>query len=82
LAGEQASLARRRLQTTQSTCELASNVFLPSRYLDYGLPIWQQDMRGARRRLVDYKTDVEIEPRLFELLQGYTRFSIDELRRH
>lgn len=58
------------------------NVFLPSRYLDYGLPIWHEDMRGARRRLVDYKTDVKVEPGLFELPQDYTRFSIDELRRH
>ncbi len=81
LAGEQASLAQRRPQSVQSTCELANDVFLPSRYLDYGFPIWQQDMRGARRRLVDYKTDVKVEARLFELPQGYARFSIDELRR-
>lgn len=81
LAGEQASLARRRPQTAQSTCELANNVLLPNRYLDYGLPIWQQDMRGARRRLVDYNTGARVEPRLFELPPGYTRFSVGTLHR-
>lgn len=81
LAGEQASLAQRRPQSMQSACELANNVFLPSRYLDYGFPIWQQDMRGARRRLVDYKTGVKVKPSLFELPQGYRRFTMDELHR-
>jgi hypothetical protein len=81
LAGEQASLAQRRPQSMQSACELANNVFLPSHYLDYGFPIWQQDMRGARRRLVDYKTGVQVEARLFELPQGYRRLTMDELHR-
>jgi hypothetical protein len=81
LAGEQAMLAQRRPEIVQSTCELANDVFLPSRYLDYGFPIWQQDIRGARRRLVDYKIDVKVEPRLFKLPQGYSRFTMDELRR-
>lgn len=81
LAGEQALLAQRRPQSALSACELANDVFLPSRYLDYGFPIWQQDMRGARRRLVDYKIDVKVEPHLFKLPQHYMRFSIDELRR-
>lgn len=56
LAGEQALAAKYTPKEMQSACDLANDVFIPARHLEYGFPIRQQDMTGASRQLVDYQT--------------------------
>lgn len=80
LAGEQAANAKYTPNEMQSVCDLANNIFIPARHLEYGFPIRQQDMTGAIRQLVDYQTDYEVDANLFRLPKGYTRYTMDDMR--
>ncbi len=81
LAGEQAVTAKFTPPEFQSACDLANNVFLPARHLEYGFPVRQQDLTGARRQLLDYKTGLDVAPSLFELPPGYRRFTLGDMRK-
>ena len=66
LAGEQAAMQATVPAGMQSACELADYVFLPARYLAHGFPVRQVSRAGVTRQLMDFKTAVPVEPKLFE----------------
>ncbi len=78
LAGEQALAAARRPKELQDDCALADDVFQPARHLAFGFPVKQIDSAGKARDLADFRTDVAVEPGLFELPAGYRRYSLSE----
>ncbi|MEE9561305.1 MAG: hypothetical protein V3V64_11000 [Acidiferrobacterales bacterium] len=54
--------------------------FLPAQHLESGFPVREQDMVGARRQLLDYKTGVDVAPGLFALPRDYRRFTLNDMR--
>ena len=80
LAGQQALTAAVTPPEMQSPCDLANNVFLPARHLEYGFPVRLVDMTGRSMELVDYKTDFRATADMLRLPQEYQRLTLDELR--
>jgi len=81
LAGEQAMMQATVPAGMQSACELADYVFLPARYLEHGFPVRQVSRAGVTRQLVDFKTAVPVEPKLFELPKDYKQIVPADLRK-
>lgn len=81
LAGEQARMQANVPAAFQSACDLADFVFLPARYLGHGFPVRQVNHAGVTRQLVDFKTGVPVEPRLFELPKDYKQITTTDVRR-
>lgn len=81
LAGEQARMQATVPAAFQSACDLADFVFVPARYLAHGFPVRQVNHAGVTRQLVDYKTGVPVEPRLFELPKDYKEITTADVRR-
>jgi hypothetical protein len=80
LAGQQALTAAATPPEMQSACDLANNVFLPVRHLEYGFPVRLVDMTGRSTELVDYKTDFRVTADLLRLPAEYKRLTLEELR--
>ena len=80
LAGQQALTAAATPPEMQSACDLANNVFLPVRHLEYGFPVRLVDMTGRSMELVDYKTDFRVTADLLRLPAEYKRLTLEELR--
>ncbi len=80
LATEHAQLARNTPPDLQNACDLASNVVLPTRYLQFGFPVMLIDSNGRVRQLQDYKTKQPVAPALFTLPAGYLLFTTQSLR--
>jgi hypothetical protein len=80
LAGEQAQSLDWTPKEMLSPCSIANNIFLPVRHLMHGFPVKIQEMSGRTLALVDYKKDIEVDPKLFELLDSYSRLELDEMR--
>jgi hypothetical protein len=80
LAGQQALTAAATPPEMQSVCDLANNVFLPMRHLEYGFPVRLVDMTGRSMELVDYKTDFRATAEIFRLPAEYKRLTLEELR--
>lgn len=55
----------------QNECFLAHNVVSPSRTLQFGLPIFEEDDKGMKHLLVDYKTNVKVDPAVYTLPEKY-----------
>lgn len=81
LAGEQAAMQATVPAGMQSACELADYVFLPARYLAHGFPVRQVSRAGVTRQLMDFKTAVPVEPKLFELPKDYKQIAPADLRK-
>lgn len=81
LAGEQAIMQASVPAGMQSACELADYVFVPGRYLEHGFPVRQVNRAGVTRQLVDFKTAVPVEPKLFELPKDYKQIAPADLRK-
>lgn len=70
----------------KAPCDLANHVYAPARHLAHGFPVRlvEMDPRDAKRRrvteLTNYKTDVVMEQKLFELPAGYRRMMLGELQ--
>ena len=75
LAGEQAAIQARMPATLQQACDLADQVLLPARYLEAGFPVRWVKSNGETRQLIGYKTDVPLDPKLFDLPKDYKKFS-------
>lgn len=75
LAGEQAAMQAGMPSTLQQACELADQVYLPARYLEQGFPVRWVRAAGVTRQLTGFKSNVPLEPRLFELPKDYKSFS-------
>lgn len=80
LAGQQALTAAMTPPEMQSPCDLANNVFLPTRHLEHGFPVRLTDMTGRTMELVDYKTDFRATADMLRLPAKYTRLTLEELR--
>ena len=80
LAGQQALTAALTPPEMQSACDLANNVFLPTRHLEFGFPVRLVDMTGRSMELVDYKTDFRATAELFHLPSEYKRLTLEKLR--
>ena len=80
LAGQQALTVSMTPTDMQSPCDLANNVFLPVRHLEYGFPVRLTDMTGRTMELVDYKTDFRVTADLLRLPAEYKRLTLEELR--
>ena len=81
LAGQQAATLAVIPPEFQSPCDLANNVFLPSRYLDYGFPVRAKDMTGRTNELVDYKLNFRATAAMLRLPSDYKRLTLDDLRK-
>ena len=81
LAGQQAVTLSVTPPEMQSACDLANNVLLPTRHLEYGFPVRLIDMTGKLMELVDYKTDFRATAAMLRLPAGYKRLSLEELRK-
>jgi len=81
LAGEQAVLLAAPEFMTPSGCDLANNIYVPSRHLQRGFPIRQQDMTGRTRELQDFTRAIAVKSELFHLPRSYTFFTVEDLRR-
>jgi hypothetical protein len=73
-------LAERQRATLDNTpkefrtpCYLSRYVYAPGRQLEKGLPIQEWDNQGYRRRLTDYRDNIPVDPKLFQLPSGYHR---------
>ncbi|MHB8535548.1 MAG: hypothetical protein ACYDBW_08895 [Sulfuricaulis sp.] len=80
LAGQQAVTLAATPPEFQSVCDVANNVFLPARHLDYGFPVRLVDMTGRTTQLLDYKKGFRATPDLFRLPADYKRRTLNELR--
>jgi len=75
MAGEQGAMQARMPPSMQQACDMADLVFEPGRSLMEGFPVRLVKANGVTRQLTDYKINVELEPRLFELPPEYKTFS-------
>lgn len=80
LASRQAESLAVMPKELRTPCELANNIFSPTRHLEHGFPVRLQDMNGKLSELVDYRTRERIDPALFRLPEGYQRTTLEELR--
>ena len=80
LAGEQAQAMEYTPKDMQTACDLANNIFLPTRHLDQGFPVRQQDMAGNTRQLINYDEHYPFDPKLFVLPAGFKRYTTQEMR--
>jgi len=79
LAGEQTRVLEHMPIELQTPCDLANNVFVPARNLEYGFPVRQQDMTGHLRELVDYKTET-VSKTLFQLPDTFQRYTTQSIQ--
>ncbi len=78
LAGEHAKTVNKIPEDMLDACDLALNVFYPSKYLDNGLPMREWDRKGYRRFLESYKFNVKMPNEKLSLPDGYEKYSVAE----
>ena len=59
----------------QTPCFLSRYAYAPAWHLQYGLPLQEWDSSGYKKSLVDFSDDETMPLALFELPDGYHRFS-------
>jgi hypothetical protein len=64
----------------QNPCMLSKSIFSPNVSLEYGFALREWDATGKSRALIDFKEDHLIDKTLFELPEGYKRFSMKDYR--
>jgi len=62
----------------QTPCDLAANVYAPTRAFDHGLPI-QERGEGRSQSLVDFNAAYNVEATLFHLPKGYEQVPMKTL---
>lgn len=80
LAGQQVAVLSAMPKDLQTPCDLANNIFAPARYLDYGLPVRLSETGVRTSELVDFQTDFNAVPGLFELPASFRRLTLEEMR--
>ena len=80
LAGQQVAALSAMPKELQTPCDLANNIFAPARYLDYGLPVRLSETGVRTSELVDFQTDFNAVPGLFELPASFRRLTLEEMR--
>lgn len=58
----------------QTSCDLANNVFEPTRYLSKGFPVRQRDDIGRTRSLLSFKENIKKQSELFVIPSKYQMF--------
>lgn len=58
----------------QSACDLANNVYLPTRYLENGFPVRQRDYLDRSRALQSFRENVKKDQQLFVIPGKYQLF--------
>jgi len=82
LAGEHALTVTAIPVELQSWCDMANNVFYPTRHLEHGYPVRQVDMAGNKSELVDFNTEYRATASVLRLPQDYKRIIIEDLRKN
>ncbi len=80
LAGEQAAAMKHTPKEMQSACDLANHIFLPTRHLEQGFPIRQEDMAGNVRQLINYDEHYRSDQTLFRLPENFSHYRAQERR--
>ncbi|MBI3574571.1 MAG: hypothetical protein HY083_02790 [Gammaproteobacteria bacterium] len=80
LAGQQVAVLSAMPKELQTPCDLANNIFAPTRYLDYGLPVRLTETGARTSELVDFQTDFNAVPGLFELPASFRRLTLEDMR--
>ena len=57
----------------QTACDLANNVYAPTRYLSEGFPLRQLDDQGRSRHLNEFRKNIKVKPELFVIPENYER---------
>lgn len=63
-----------------NACDMTHSTFSPVRHLQFGFPIREWGKREYSRTLIDYKTQYEVDEKLFEFPQGFRHFTVEQLR--
>lgn len=79
LAGEHASTVGNIPKDVLDPCDLALNIFYPTKHLEHGLPIREWDQKGYQRFLLKYHDDVLAEKSEYELPKDYHQYSISDM---
>ncbi len=78
LAGEQRKALPHTPADMQDPCGMALHAFHPDWALSFGLPVQEWGVDGRGRQLMDFRGDFAVKPELFELPEGYGRYSSGE----
>ena len=62
-----------------TACDIANNIVAPVRHLSYGFPIRESSTSGKQRSLVDFDEHYVIDNKLFNIPDGYSRYSRQEI---
>lgn len=76
LAGEHAKTIGSTPVEMLDACDLAMNIFEPTRYIEKGFPLREWDSKGYQRFLVDVRNNVVSAPELMVLPETYQRYEI------
>lgn len=79
LAGEHATTLNSMPKDMLDACDLALNIFEPTRHLAHGLPIREWDRKGYQRFLKDYQTDVVAREGMLALPEGFVQYSVGDI---
>jgi hypothetical protein len=79
LAGEQAKSVGRTPKDMLDACDLAVNVFYPTRHIDHGIPLRMWDQNGFQRFMLDFKLDFKLKKTLMRMPEEYRRYSVPEM---
>lgn len=78
LAGEHAKTIDAIPSDMLDPCDLAINIFEPTRHLQHGFPVREWDEKGYQRFLVDVRENVTPPEGMMSLPVDYTQYSIHE----
>ena len=78
LAGEHAKSVGRIPTDMYDACDLAVNVFYPTRHIAHGIPLREWDQNGYQRFMLDFKLGFKLKKSLMNLPADYKRYSIPE----
>jgi hypothetical protein len=78
LAGEHAKTIDAIPSDMLDPCDLAINIFEPTRHLQHGFPVREWDEKGYQRFLVDVRENVVPPEGMMSLPTDYTKYSIQE----
>lgn len=77
ISGQQVQLLKKTIKDVQTPCYLVDQIYNEGTYYDKGLPIQEWHSNEKSKILMNYK-QVKIKSDIFDLPEGYARFSIAE----
>jgi hypothetical protein len=79
LAGEHATTVNTMPKDVLDACDLAINIFEPTRHMSHGLPIREWDRNGYQRFLKDYRVNVAAPEGMLTLPKEFKRYSVGDV---